>query len=188
MISKRLAWLPAVALALVAASGCEKSAPVVSYQRDVAPILDKHCKSCHLPGQAGYVVSGFELAGYESLMKGTQFGPVVLLGFGGVHVEALSDVAYALPPFDATEARRLLDRLRLRALLDSPRHVSPLALDEFCAAAARFSSLVAGLADALGELDLNPVIVHADGCTIVDALLVGRRAAESSPAQVRQAV
>ena len=80
MISKRLAWLPAVALALVATSGCEKSAPVVSYQRDVAPILDKHCKSCHMPGQAGYVVSGFELAGYESLMKGTQFGPVVLPG------------------------------------------------------------------------------------------------------------
>ena len=80
MISKRLAWLPAVALALVAASGCEKSAPAVSYQRDVAPILDKHCKSCHMPGQAGYVVSGFELTGYESLMKGTQFGPVVLPG------------------------------------------------------------------------------------------------------------
>ena len=80
MISKRLAWLPAVALALVAASGCEKSPPVVSYQSDVAPILDKHCKSCHMPGQAGYVVSGFELGGYEALMKGTQFGPVVLPG------------------------------------------------------------------------------------------------------------
>jgi hypothetical protein len=80
MISNRLARLPVVALALVAASGCEKSAPTVSYQRDVAPILDKHCKSCHVPGQAGYVVSGFELGGYESLMQGTQFGPVVLPG------------------------------------------------------------------------------------------------------------
>jgi len=80
MASKHLAWLTAAALALVAASGCEKSAPAVSYQRDVAPILDKHCKSCHVPGQAGYVVSGFELAGYESLMKGTQFGPVILPG------------------------------------------------------------------------------------------------------------
>jgi hypothetical protein len=80
MISNRLARLPVVALALVAASGCEKSAPTVSYQRDVAPILDKHCKSCHVPGQAGYVVSGFELAGHQSLMQGTQFGPVVLPG------------------------------------------------------------------------------------------------------------
>jgi hypothetical protein len=80
MISNRLARLPVVALALVAASGCEKSAPTVTYQRDVAPILDKHCKSCHVPGQAGYVVSGFELAGHQSLMQGTQFGPVVLPG------------------------------------------------------------------------------------------------------------
>jgi hypothetical protein len=80
MISKRLAWLSAAALALVAASGCEKSPAIVSYQGDVAPILDKHCKSCHMPGQAGYVVSGFELGGYDSLMKGTQFGPVVLPG------------------------------------------------------------------------------------------------------------
>lgn len=80
MISKCLVWLPAAALTLLAASGCERSAPAVSYQRDVAPILDKHCKACHVPGQAGYVVSGFELTGYESLMKGTQFGPVVLPG------------------------------------------------------------------------------------------------------------
>jgi hypothetical protein len=80
MIPKYLVWLSAIAPGLVASSGCDRSAPEVSYQRDVAPILDKHCKSCHLPGQAGYVVSGFELASYESLMKGTQFGPVVLPG------------------------------------------------------------------------------------------------------------
>ena len=52
----------------------------VSYQKDVAPLLAKHCASCHMPGQAGYVVSGFELKDYESLMKGTSFGPVVLPG------------------------------------------------------------------------------------------------------------
>jgi hypothetical protein len=68
-----------VALASVAAlAGCERGA--VSYSKEVVPILDKYCKSCHVAGQAGYVVSGFELGSYESLMKGTQFGPVVLPG------------------------------------------------------------------------------------------------------------
>ena len=43
-------------------------------------LYDKYCKSCHVPGQPGYVVSGFELRSYETLMKGTQFGPVVLPG------------------------------------------------------------------------------------------------------------
>jgi len=107
MISKRLAWLPASALALLAASGCDRSAAVVSYQADVAPILDKHCKSCHVPGQAGYVVSGFELAGYESLMKGTQFGPVVLPGDPLTSVlvmliEGRVDPSIRMPHGDAT--------------------------------------------------------------------------------------
>lgn len=67
------------AAALLAAAGCGRE-PVVSYQKDVVPILDRHCKYCHTPGQAGYVVSGFELGSYETLMEGTQFGPVVLPG------------------------------------------------------------------------------------------------------------
>jgi acyl-CoA synthetase (NDP forming) len=104
-----------------------------------------------------------------------QFGPVVLLGFGGVHVEALADVVYALPPFDADEAGRLVQRLKNAALLRSPRHERPLALAEFCVVAARFAALVAELGDSLSEMDLNPVIVHADGCTIADALIIARR-------------
>jgi hypothetical protein len=52
----------------------------VSYQKDVAPVLAKNCASCHLPGQEGYVASGLDVSTYESLMKGTKFGPVVLPG------------------------------------------------------------------------------------------------------------
>lgn len=69
----------AIAAAMLATTGCQGER-TVSYQKDVVPILDQHCKSCHLPGQAGYVVSGFDVGSYESLMKGTKFGPVVLPG------------------------------------------------------------------------------------------------------------
>jgi acyl-CoA synthetase (NDP forming) len=106
------------------------------------------------------------------LVHDLQFGPVVLIGAGGVHVEALADAVHALPPFDAAEARRLLGHLGIAPLLASRRHRSPLAVDTFCEAAARFSALAAGLGELLAEMDLNPVIVHADGCTIVDALIV----------------
>jgi acetate---CoA ligase (ADP-forming) len=109
-----------------------------------------------------------------------QFGPIVVVGAGGVHVEAVADVVYAVPPFDAAEAARLVDRLRVAPLLKSRRHPRPLALDDFCRAAARFSALVAALGDALEEMDLNPVIVHPDGCIVVDALVVPR------PAQLRE--
>jgi acyl-CoA synthetase (NDP forming) len=104
-----------------------------------------------------------------------QFGPLVLVGVGGVHVEALADVVHALPPFDAAEARRLVEQLRLSALLRSPRYQPALALDAFCQVAAQFSAIVMALGEQLSEIDLNPVIVHAQGCTIVDALIVGRQ-------------
>jgi uncharacterized membrane protein len=71
--------MAAVAAALVSTTACQRE-PAVSYQKDVVPILDQHCKSCHLPGQPGYVVSGFDVGSYETLMKGTKFGPVVLPG------------------------------------------------------------------------------------------------------------
>jgi hypothetical protein len=79
MNTQRWGMLAVAATALLAVSACERT-PTVSYQKDVVPILDKHCKSCHVPGQPGYVVSGFELGSYDTLMKGTQFGPVVLPG------------------------------------------------------------------------------------------------------------
>ena len=121
------------------------------------------------------------------LLRDEQFGPVVLLGAGGAHVEALADVVYALPPFDAAEAARLVERLRIAPLLRSRRHARPLAVDEYCRVAARFSALVAALGDELLEMDLNPVIVHADGCAIVDALIVPRATDNRQPDLMRQA-
>ena len=113
------------------------------------------------------------------MIRDPQFGPVVLLGAGGVHVEALADAVYALPPFDAAEARRLVARLRIAPLLTSRRHRQSLAIDAFCEAAARFSALATVLGELFAEIDLNPVIVHADGCTIVDALIISQ--ARQSP-------
>ena len=61
----------------------------------------------------------------------SQFGPVGLIGAGGVHVEAMADVRHALPPFDSSSAHRRGQRLRVHALLTSPRPATPLALDAF---------------------------------------------------------
>jgi hypothetical protein len=109
------------------------------------------------------------------LVRDDQFGPLVMLGFGGINVEAIRDVAYALPPFNRSTARRLVDSLRHRPLLDSLRDRPALDVDAFCLAAERFSLLAAELGDVLTEIDVNPVIVHPDGCIAVDALVVGRR-------------
>jgi acyl-CoA synthetase (NDP forming) len=121
------------------------------------------------------------------MIRDEQFGPVVVLGFGGLHVEALRDVVHLLPPFAPEDAARRLASLKLYPLLTSRRHRRPLAIDAFCATAACFSALVASIAEDLAEVDLNPVIVHAGGCSIVDALIVARAGAHVA-ADVRKVV
>ncbi len=114
--------------------------------------------------------------GVEMLLgarRDPQFGPVVVLGSGGVHAELLADVVCALPPFTPGWARHCLDRLALRGLLDGVRGAPPADVDAYCEAASRFSAVVHGLGDALGEADVNPLIVGGTGCVAVDALLVG---------------
>lgn len=52
----------------------------VSYKKDVFPLLYDYCLNCHSPGGKGYNKSGLDMRTYESLMKGTKFGPVVKPG------------------------------------------------------------------------------------------------------------
>ena len=111
------------------------------------------------------------------LVRDEQFGPLVMLGFGGVNVETIRDVVYALPPFDRSAARRMLGSLRLRPLLDGLRDRQAVDVEAFCVAAERFSVLAAELGDVIDEIDVNPVLVHPAGCIAVDALVVGSRKA-----------
>lgn len=117
-------------------------------------------------------------AGVEMMLglkRDPDFGPLVLIGFGGIHAEVLKDAAFALPPFDAAEARRLIDRLRLRPLLDGARGAPPADIDAVAAAAACFSVLAAALGDVVEAIDVNPILVLPRGAVAVDALVVGQR-------------
>ena len=120
---------------------------------------------------APMIAAGVEL--FLGVKRDPQFGPVVLIGFGGVLAETILDVAFALPPFDAAHARRLLGGMKLRPLLDGVRGGPPVAIEAFCEAAARFSEMAHAPGDLLAEVDVNPVIVNEDGAVAVDALVVG---------------
>ena len=72
----------AIALAgtlLIGLTACMNEA-AVSYSRDVQPILQANCLSCHQSGGAGYEASGFSMETYDDLMKGTRNGPMILAG------------------------------------------------------------------------------------------------------------
>ena len=51
-----------------------------SFQADVYPIFQKNCRACHYADGKGYEASGFSVASYETIMKGTKFGPVIVPG------------------------------------------------------------------------------------------------------------
>jgi acyl-CoA synthetase (NDP forming) len=125
-----------------------------------------------------------DLSGVEmvlGMVRDEQFGPLVMLGFGGVNVETIRDVACAMPPFDSSAARRLLDSLQRRPLLDGLRDRRAVDVEAFCAAAERFSVMVHAFSGMIDEIDVNPVIVHPDGCVAVDALVIPRRGLTSEP-------
>ncbi len=65
------------AVASIIIAGCEKP---VSYKRDIRPILIAKCIKCHDGKGEGSIASGFSVQTYDSLMKGTKFGPVVVPG------------------------------------------------------------------------------------------------------------
>ena len=75
MFARRVIIAASVIVAALGA-GCEKKA--VSFKQNVLPILQKNCLSCHSPGGEGYAAIGFSVATYESVMKGTKFGPVIV--------------------------------------------------------------------------------------------------------------
>ena len=62
------------------ACAASPTAPRVSFSEDVLPLLKFKCPVCHLPGGEGYDKSGFDISSYETLMKGTKFGPMVIPG------------------------------------------------------------------------------------------------------------
>ena len=125
-------------------------------------------------GLRGLLVEPEAAPGIElivGLRRDPQFGPLVLVGLGGVLAEVLDDVAVELAPVRPAEAAAMLERLRGARILDGVRG-SP-AVDR--AAIIRLIVALAELGWArpeLLEVDLNPVIAGPGGALAVDALVV----------------
>ena len=98
------------------------------------------------------------------------FGPVVLLGMGGIHAEILKDTQLRLPPLGESEARAMAEALKGYPLLARARGQPPVNF----AALSDFICRLATLAEACGTplaLDVNPLIAGASGVVAADALI-----------------
>jgi acyl-CoA synthetase (NDP forming) len=125
----------------------------------------------------GFLVQAMIKGGVElvaGVRRDPQCGPVLLVGLGGVLVEVLRDTALALAPVGKSEARRMLERLKGFRLLQGYRGAPAADLDAVCEAIARISEFAADHADAVEEIDVNPLLARADGALALDALIVLR--------------
>ncbi|OYR55328.1 acetate--CoA ligase family protein [Halorubrum halodurans] len=121
---------------------------------------------------AGVLVQPMADDGVEAILgvaPGDVFGSLVTVGPGGVLVEALDETATLVPPFSRADARRAVERTALADLLTDRRGDEPLPVEPLVDLLVNVGSLAA--ADAVAELDLNPVVVTADGPLAVDALV-----------------
>ena len=115
---------------------------------------------------------GVEIA--LGIVNDPQFGPYIMLAAGGRLIEVLDERAYALAPLGFDEAVRLIDTLRIKAVLNGVPGGATLDTVGLARAIVKLSQLAIALRDVLGEIDVNPLLVFPDRVVAVDAVVVPR--------------
>ena len=150
-----------------------KGEAFIAYQT----LLDNARK--HRPDAAiqGVLVGPLAKKGVEiivGVMADATFGPMVMVGLGGITTELFRDVVYRPAPVSAPEAATMLSELKAAPLLRGFRGAAAADIPALCELIEQVSLLAARLRDDVAEIELNPVLVHpqGQGVTVVDALVV----------------
>jgi acyl-CoA synthetase (NDP forming) len=113
--------------------------------------------------------SGVELI--VGSVRDRTFGPVLMVGLGGIHAEVLADSACALAPVGMDQARDLVLSLRGAALLTGSRGSKPVDLDALAAVVSAVSRVAAEHPE-IAELEINPLLAGPSGALALDARVV----------------
>ena len=107
-------------------------------------------------------------------MTDATFGPMIMVGLGGITTELFRDVIYRPAPVSAAEASAMLAELKAAPLLNGFRGAAKADVAALSQLISQVSVLAARLRAEISEIELNPVLVHPEGqgVTIVDALVV----------------
>jgi acyl-CoA synthetase (NDP forming)/GNAT superfamily N-acetyltransferase len=119
----------------------------------------------------GAIVQSVLTGGAEIIIGGVNypvFGPLVMVGMGGILSDLVADHVFRVPPLTGEDVAEMLGELRCAPLLCDYRGRAPLDKAALADQIRRVGRLVEELPE-VAELDMNPVIVTADGATAVDA-------------------
>ncbi|NLA27510.1 MAG: acetate--CoA ligase family protein [Firmicutes bacterium] len=101
------------------------------------------------------------------------FGPLVLLGFGGIHVELFRDIAMRLAPLKPGEVQEMIGELKSAPLLKGFRGEEPVDTASLFTSFSRFSQLAASLRESYREMEINPLVICPGGRAVAaDALIL----------------
>lgn len=134
--------------------------------------MDKKIKSKFSQAKIdGYLV-GEMVKGWEiiiGLKRDPQFGPMIMVGAGGIYTEVFKDVAFRLAPLTRSDAQEMIKELKIYKLFAGARGKKPLDTDSVIDLLVKLSDFSCAFPE-IKEIDLNPVIVKEKGrgCLIVD--------------------
>jgi acyl-CoA synthetase (NDP forming) len=132
----------------------------------------------------GVIVAEMAASGVETVMgvvSDPVFGPAVMFGLGGIFVEVLKDVTFRLAPFGVDEARRMIDEIQGRAMLDGVRGQPACDIDALAEALSRLSVFADANRDRIESIDVNPFIALPNGAVAVDALIIPKDPSQGEP-------
>ena len=134
----------------------------------------QHAPKARLDGVlvAPMVRGGVELI--AGISRDPVFGPVVMVGLGGIYAEVLKDVAVQVAPVSEDEALRMIRSLKMFALLDGARGQPKADVAAAARTVARLSEFACRHAADVAEIDMNPILVRpeGEGVLVLDALMV----------------
>lgn len=126
----------------------------------------------------GFIVESMQTRGVELVVGATrdrQFGPLLMVGLGGIFVEILRDVAFRICPITERDAAAMLSELRGGRLLDGARGTRPVHRETLIETLMKIGGpdgLMTRLADDVAELDINPIIASGRDVVAVDARII----------------
>ncbi len=116
------------------------------------------------------VPKGVELI--VGLQNDAQFGPVIMVGMGGVLTEVMRDVAFRMLPITTSDARSMLDELKGSKMLKGFRGSKPIDMNMLTTALVKIGKLGVDHATHFNSIDFNPVIVYPKSYAVVDAKIL----------------
>jgi acyl-CoA synthetase (NDP forming) len=139
-------------------------------------IVENACKLTTKERVIGTLISPMVPKGQEciiGMIRDPQFGPVIMFGLGGIFVEVLKDVSFRVAPLAAEDIDQMITDIKGYKVLTGIRGEAPKDIEAVKGILSKISEIAVDHHE-INEIDLNPVIVHEKGISIVDSRVILR--------------